>query len=247
MHVTIAPGLGHNILLEPIAMERLLEVAGTISGVPDQGAPVQAAAPAVIDPAALAALEGTCRFAFASTRDGRAATQLGGLGMEIAVQDGVLKVVSPIPDAPGARAGVMANDVVTHIDDEATQGMTVNRALDRMRGPVNTRIRLRIVRKGQNEPIELTVVRAVIRPQVAGADLQVAVKDGKLQIEASGPLPVLDFEKGSPLAAVAVSKDEFVADGSDHTRLAFSRDEVGKGTVLVLNPGPWQITGQRIH
>jgi pimeloyl-ACP methyl ester carboxylesterase len=246
-HVTIAPGLGHNILLEPIAMERLLEVASTISGVPDQGVPVPAVAPAVIDRAALAALVGTYRFAFSSSRDGRVPTQFGGLGIEIAVQDGLLKVVSPITDAPAARAGVMANDVVTHLDDEATQGMTVTRALDKMRGPVDTKIRLRIVRKGLDEPIELTVVRALIRPPVAGADLQVAVKDGKLQIDASGPLPVLDFEKGSPIAVVPVSRDEFVADGGDHTRLAFLRDEVGKGTALVLNPGPWQIMGQRIN
>jgi pimeloyl-ACP methyl ester carboxylesterase len=247
VHVTIAPGLGHNILLEPIAMERLLEVVSTISQVPDQGVPVPVDAPAVTDRAALAALAGTYRFAFSSSRDGRVPTQFGGLGIEIAVQNGLLEVVFPIPNAPAARAGVMANDVVTHLDDEATQGMTVNRALDKMRGPVDTKIRLRIVRKGQDEPIELTVVRDLIRPPGAGADLQVAVKDGKLQIEASGPLPVLDFEKGSPLAVVPVSKDEFVADGSDHTRLAFLRDEVGKGTVLVLNPGPWQITGQRIN
>jgi hypothetical protein len=139
-----------------------------------------------------------------------------------------------------------ANDVITHLDDEATQGMTVNQALDKMRGPVNTQIRLRIVRKGENEPIELTIVRGVIRPQGAGSDLQVGVEDGKLQIETSGVLPLLDFEKGSPITVVPMSSNQFFVDGGDHTRLTFLRDEAGKSMDLVLNPGPLQITGRRI-
>jgi pimeloyl-ACP methyl ester carboxylesterase len=238
VHLTVAPGLGHNILLEPIALERLLEVAGTVSGAPER--PVSTAAPAAPDQAALA---GTYRFDFSSSRD--AQNQPGRLGLEIAIRDGVLKVVSLVRDAPAERAGIIANDVVTHIDGEATQGMTLDQALAKLRGPVNTTIRLGIMRKEQDAPIELTVVQAPIR--LAGADLQVAVKDGKLQIEARGPLPVLGFEKDARITVVPVSSDEFVADDGDHTPLAFLRDEVGKGTVLVLNPGPWQITGQRIN
>ena len=114
-----------------------------------------------------------------------------------------------------------------------------------MRGPVNTKIRLRIARKGQDEPIELTIVRAPI--QLQGADLQVAVKDGKLLIEGRGALPVLDFEQGAPIAAVPMSRNEFVVDGGDHTRMAFLQEGAGEPTGLVLNPGPWQITGQRIN
>ena len=125
--------------------------------------------------------------------------------------------------------------------------MTLNQALDKMRGPVNTQIRLRIVRKGQNEPTELTIVRAVIQPRGAGADLQVAVKDGKLQIEAIGGLPILDFEKGAPITVVPASSNEFFVDGGNHTRLAFLREGAGPTMRLMLNPGPWQITGQRIN
>ncbi len=139
----------------------------------------------------------------------------------------------------------MANDIITHVDDEATRGITLNQALEKMRGPVNTKIRLRIARKGQDEPIELTIVRAPI--QLQGADLQVAVKDGKLQIEASGALPVLDFEKGAPTTVVPMSSNEFFIDGGDHTRLAFLRGGAGPTMRLVLNPGPLQITGQRIN
>jgi C-terminal processing protease CtpA/Prc len=200
-----------------------------------------------VDAATLAAYAGPYRFASSSSRDKQVPREFAGLGIEIAMQDGLLKVVSPIRDAPAARAGVMANDIITHLDDEATQGMTLNQALDKMRGPVNTKIRLRIMRKGQDAPIELTIVRAVIRPQGAGADLQVAIKDGKLQIEASGALPVLDFEKGAPITVVPMSSNEFFVDGGDHTRLAFLRDGAGTTMRLVLNPGPWQITSQRIN
>ena len=85
------------------------------------------------------------------------------------------------------------------------------------------------------------------RIRLAGADLQVAVNDGKLQIEASGALPVLDFEKGAPITVVPMSSNEFFVDGGDHTRLAFLRDGAGTTMRLVLNPGPWQITSQRIN
>jgi CubicO group peptidase (beta-lactamase class C family) len=213
--------------------------------VPDQGVP--ASVPAVIDQAALAAFAGTYRFASSSSRDKQERREFGGLGIETTMQNGLLKVRFPIRDAPAARAGVMANDIITQIDDEATQGMSLNQALDKMRGPVNTTVRLKIVRKGQDGPIELTIARAVIRPEPAWSELQVAARDGKLLIEGRGALPVLDFAQGAPIAAVPMSSNEFVVDGGDHTRMAFLPEAAGEPTGLVLNPGPWQITGQRIN
>jgi CubicO group peptidase (beta-lactamase class C family) len=245
---------------EQLAAVQLIQVAPGKSGsisqtfrnltygaflVPDQGAP--SSTPTAIDQAALAALEGTYRFASSSSRDRQERREFGGIGMEIAIQDGVLKVLFPVADAPAARAGVRANDIITHVDDEATQGMTLNQALEKMRGPVNTTVRLKIARKGQDRPIELTILRAVIRPEVAGSDLQVAAKDGKLLIEGRGAVPVLDFEQGAPIAAVPMSNNEFVVDGGDHTRMAFLPEGATEPTGLVLNPGPWQITGHRIN
>jgi CubicO group peptidase (beta-lactamase class C family) len=214
--------------------------------IPDRGVPASSPAPAALDQTALAAFAGTFRFTSTSSRDKQVPREFGGLGIEIAMQDGLVKVVSPIPNAPAANAGVMTNDIITHLNDEATQGMNLNQTLEKLRGAVNTEIRLKIVRKGQDQPIELTIVRAAIRPQGTGSDLQVAVKNGQLLIEASGDLAVLDFEKGAAIPVVPMSNNEFFVDGGDHTRLAFLRDGAGPMR-LVLNPGPWQITGQRIN
>ncbi len=89
--------------------------------------------------------------------------EFGGLGIEVTMEDGLVKVVAPIDDTPAAKAGVMANDIITHLDDEAVQGLTLNQAVDKMRGPVNTKIKLTIMRKGADKPIEVSIVRDIIR------------------------------------------------------------------------------------
>jgi carboxyl-terminal processing protease len=89
--------------------------------------------------------------------------EFGGLGIEVTMEDGLVKVVAPIDDTPAAKAGVMANDIITHLDDEAVQGLTLNQAVDKMRGPVNTKIKLTIMRKGSDKPIDVTIMRDVIR------------------------------------------------------------------------------------
>src|SRR5215216_5543996 len=89
--------------------------------------------------------------------------EFGGLGIEVTMEDGLVKVVTPIDDTPAAKAGVMANDVITHLDDEQVQGLTLNQAVEKMRGPVNTKIRIKIMRKGQDKPIEVSITRDIIR------------------------------------------------------------------------------------
>ena len=211
--------------------------------VPDRGVPASSVAAAAIDQTALAVFAGTFRFTSVSSRDKQLRSEFGGLGIEIAMQDGLLKVGSPIPGMPAIKAGILAGDIITHVDDGTTRGLSLDQALDKLRGPVDTKVRLMIERKGQDRPIELSLVRAQIR--VPGADLQVLNKAGRLLVEASGDLPLLDFKKGAATTVVPMSNNEFFVDGGDHTRLAFLRD--GDGPMrLVLNPGPWQITGQRI-
>jgi carboxyl-terminal processing protease len=89
--------------------------------------------------------------------------EFGGLGIEVTMEDGLVKVVAPIDDTPAHKAGVLAGDVITHLDDEPVQGLTLNQAVEKMRGPVNTKIRLKIMRKGVDKPTEVTIVRDIIR------------------------------------------------------------------------------------
>ena len=89
--------------------------------------------------------------------------EFGGLGIEVTMEDGLVKVVAPIDDTPAHKAGVMAGDIITHLDDEPVQGLTLNQAVEKMRGPKNSKIRLKIMRKGQDKPTEVTIVRDIIR------------------------------------------------------------------------------------
>jgi carboxyl-terminal processing protease len=89
--------------------------------------------------------------------------EFGGLGIEVTMEDGRLKVIAPIDDTPAARAGLMANDIISKFDGEQVQGLTIDQAVEKMRGPVSTKIKLTIVRKGDDNPIEVIVVRDLIR------------------------------------------------------------------------------------
>src|SRR6187431_3631354 len=76
--------------------------------------------------------------------------EFGGLGIEVTMEDGLIKVVSPIDDTPAARAGVLPGDIITHLDGEPVLGLTLAEAVDKMRGPANTEIKLTI-RRGNKE------------------------------------------------------------------------------------------------
>jgi carboxyl-terminal processing protease len=89
--------------------------------------------------------------------------EFGGLGIEVTMENGVIKVVSPIDDTPASKAGLMANDLITHLDNEQISGLTLEQAVEKMRGPVNTPITLTIVRKGKDDPFDVKVTRDVIR------------------------------------------------------------------------------------
>jgi|SRR5688572_25793319 carboxyl-terminal processing protease len=89
--------------------------------------------------------------------------EFGGLGIEVTMEEGLIKVVAPIDETPAHKAGIMANDLITHLDDEPVLGLTLNQAVEKMRGLVNTKIKLRISRKGAEKPIEVTITRDIIR------------------------------------------------------------------------------------
>jgi len=98
--------------------------------------------------------------------------EFGGLGIEVTMEDGLIKVVSPIDDTPASKAGILANDIITMLDDEQVQGLTLNQAVEKMRGPVNTKIKLKIIRKGVDNAIEVTLVRDNIRVRSVRAHVE---------------------------------------------------------------------------
>src|ERR671912_2257444 len=91
--------------------------------------------------------------------------EFGGLGIEVGMEDGFVKVVAPIDDTPASRAGVKPADLIVKLDETSVKGMTLNDAVKRMRGKPNTQITLTITRKGETAPVIVTITRAVIRVQ----------------------------------------------------------------------------------
>jgi carboxyl-terminal processing protease len=89
--------------------------------------------------------------------------EFGGLGIEVMMENGLIKVVAPMDDTPAAKAGILSGDLITQIDDDAVQGLTLEQAVNKMKGPVDTKTRLKIIRKGVDKPIDVTLVREIIR------------------------------------------------------------------------------------
>lgn len=93
--------------------------------------------------------------------------EFGGLGIEVTMENGLVKVVSPIDDTPAFKAGIQAGDYISHIDGNQVMGMTLSEAVEKMRGKVGSKIVLTILREGANEPIEKSLIRDVIKIQTA--------------------------------------------------------------------------------
>jgi carboxyl-terminal processing protease len=91
--------------------------------------------------------------------------EFGGLGIEVTMENGLVKVVAPIDDTPAARAGLRSGDLITQIDGQQVLGMTLSEAVEKMRGPVNSTITLSIQRAGQEQPFDVSLSRAVIKVQ----------------------------------------------------------------------------------
>ncbi len=162
--------------------------------------------------------------------------EFGGLGIEVTQESGFIKVISPIDDTPAAKAGIKAGDIITAIDGKTVQGISLNDAVDKMRGPPNSKITLTIKREGIDKPIEQALLREIIHIQViksrmepdnigyvrltqfteqADSGLKAAVKTLKQQAGGKLTALVLDLRNnpgGLLDQAVAVSSD-FVDQG----------------------------------
>ncbi|MCI0599590.1 MAG: S41 family peptidase [Beijerinckiaceae bacterium] len=102
--------------------------------------------------------------------------EFGGLGIEVTQEDGLIKVVTPIDDTPASRAGIMSGDIITAIDGESVQGLTLNQAVEKMRGAPDTSVTLKVMRGSNKDPQDFKLTRAVIqinpvRPRQEGEDI----------------------------------------------------------------------------
>jgi len=205
------------------------------------------ASPAVVRPYLLADYAGKYDFGSSSSSRDRLnspASGYVGTGMGVAIADGGAKVNDAFEGEPAANAGAKPGDLITEIDDLPVRGLSIGQVIGKLRGEINSQVRLKILRPGADHPIDIVVTRAIIHhPPVA---LQVQIDAGKLVVEAVGTWPILDFEKSKPVVLTAASDDEFYVDGGgDHTRIAFIRDAAGKVSGAILNPGPWEQRGAR--
>ena len=162
--------------------------------------------------------------------------EFGGLGIEVGMEDGFVKVISPIDDTPADRAGVQAGDLVIRLDDTPVKGMALSDAVKIMRGKPGTDIVLTIVREGEDAPLKIKITRDVIRVTSVKSDLldpgygyvrisQFQSRTGdnlqealsKLEQEAGGPLKglVLDLRNnpGGVLSAAVSVSDAFLQEG----------------------------------
>lgn len=89
--------------------------------------------------------------------------EFGGIGIEVTMEDGLIKVISPIDGTPAAKAGLKAGDFIAALDGTPIQGMALSDAIDKMRGPAGTKVTLTILRNGSKKPFDVTLVRAVVK------------------------------------------------------------------------------------
>lgn len=244
--IQTAPGSKARAALNSSGINHLAYGALAIAASPSYQPPEK---PALPGPETLADIAGTYDFgSTVSSRDsqGLADGKTGWTGIEdfVAMEQAGLRINRPTAGGPAARAGVVAGDLVTELDDAPLKGLALTDVLARLRGPAHTTIRMKIVHKGRDSASEVSVVRADRRSNAVR--LQFRVEQGKLVAEATGVWPILQFEQGKATPLLATSADEFTVDDEDRTRIAFVRDTAGKVSGLILNPGPWEQKAARI-
>ncbi|MGB0699253.1 MAG: S41 family peptidase, partial [Parvibaculales bacterium] len=105
--------------------------------------------------------------------------EFGGLGIEVTMENGLVKVIAPIDDTPASRAGMRPNDLISELDDKPVLGLTLSEAVDLMRGEKGKPITLTVLREGEKEPLEMTIIRDTIRiravrTRIEGPDKNIA-------------------------------------------------------------------------
>jgi len=153
--------------------------------------------------------------------------EFGGLGIEVTMENDVVKVIAPIDETPAWEAGVMAGDLIVKIDGEDLRGQTLSDAVDKMRGEVGTEITLTIAREGADKPIDITIKRAIIKVRAVRHRVEGDV--GYLRIIQFTEQTITDLEK-----AIATIRAEI-------------DDEKLKGYVLDMRLNPGGLLDQAVH
>jgi L-aminopeptidase/D-esterase-like protein len=223
------------INLATIAGETMWDAV--LASVPDNAASARPSQqPAAVSVEQLPAYAGT--YEFGAMPSGA----FSGLGLDVRLEDGQFKV-TPIEGLPAARAGILAGDVVTQLNGAALKGSSLNSVVGKLRGPPGSKAVLTIARNGQDQPIDITVVREKLSLR---ALLRVKVEGGGLSVEAIGGRRVFDFEGSKPATLIPLPNTEFYVDGRFATRIVFIKDPAGKVTGAILNPGRWEQGGVKI-
>jgi len=153
--------------------------------------------------------------------------EFGGLGIEVTQENGYVKVISPIDETPAARAGVRPGDLITHLNGNSTLGLTLQEAVEQMRGERGTSIRLTIRREGTAAPIEISLTRDVVRPQVARFRLE-----------------------GNDIAYVRLSSFNEQTEGALRRAVTAMRSQAGgnlRGLILDLRNNPGGLLDQAVQ
>jgi carboxyl-terminal processing protease len=160
--------------------------------------------------------------------------EFGGVGIEVTMEDGLIKVISPIDDTPAAKAGIKTGDFIAAINGDSIQGLGLNDAVDKMRGPAGSKITLTVLRQGEKKPLDIALVRAVIRvesvkfhkegdigyiritsfTEETGRGLDKAIKELKKQIpQIKGYIVDLRNDPGGLLDQAVQVSDDFLTKG----------------------------------
>jgi peptidase S58-like protein len=223
------------VTLTTIASEAMWDAV--LASVPDHAVSARPTEkPASVSADKLVSYAGTYEFGSAAAAGG-----FGGLGLHVRIEDGQVKVV-PIAGLAGARAGILADDKVTRLDGAPLNGLPINSVLSRMRGAPGSKAVLTIVHNGQDQPVEVPVVREMVSQRV---QLRVKPEGGSLSVEAIGR-QLFGFAGSKPTPVLPLSDTEFYADGRSATRIAFTLDAAGKVSGAVLNPGRWEQKGVKV-
>lgn len=225
----------------PINPVTLSTIAGEVmwdavlASVPENAVATRpSATPPAVSADKLAAYAGTYEFGAMPT------PLVGGIGLQTRIEDGIVKV-TPIANRPAARAGVVAGDVISHIDGAPLKGLSLNSVLEKMRGAPGSSATLTVVHNGE-APNQIMMVRDV--PRLL---LRVKVDGSNLVVEAIGGRRMYDFESGKPRPVIPLSDAEFYVDSRDVTRIAFTTDATGQVSGAIINPGRWAQTGVKLE